>query len=166
MSPFLGVQRGRPSRMSRLLRRHRSGAGIDNCPARGSFVQYYGGKGLDASLLLIPVVGFLPASDPRVLGTLKAIEEELLIDGFVARYHTDPQVDGCRSEKASSRRAASGSQTAMPWWGGGPRRARFERLLALRSGLGLLAEEYDPKTGRLIGDYAQALSHIVDQYGL
>jgi GH15 family glucan-1,4-alpha-glucosidase len=128
---------------------------------RGSFVQYYGGKGLDASLLLIPLVGFLPPSDPRVLGTLKAIEHELMIDGFVARYLTEPEVDGLP--------AGEGAFLACSFWLAdnyalvGRRaeaRALFERLLSLRSDLGLLAEQYDPKTRRLIGNYPQALSHI------
>jgi GH15 family glucan-1,4-alpha-glucosidase len=115
----------------------------------------------DASLLLIPLVGFLPPSDPRVLGTLDAIEHELLIDGFVARYLTEPGIDGLPS--------GEGAFLACSFWLAdnyalvGRRdkaKALFERLLSLRSDLGLLAEQYDPKTRRLIGNYPQALSHI------
>ncbi|MGH6635259.1 MAG: glycoside hydrolase family 15 protein, partial [Gammaproteobacteria bacterium] len=98
---------------------------------------------------------------PEYARTLKAIEKELLSDGFVARYHTDPKVDGLPFGEgvflACSFWLADSYALVGRW---AEARALFERLLALRSDLGLLAEEYDPKTGRLLGNYPQALSHI------
>jgi GH15 family glucan-1,4-alpha-glucosidase len=130
---------------------------------RNTFTQYYGSQGLDASLLLIPLVGFLPASDPRVSGTLAAIERELLHDGYVARYDTaaDGGVDGLPGTE--------GAFLACTFWladnhavAGRPDRAReiFERLLDLRNDVGLLAEEYDPVTRRQVGNFPQAFSHV------
>ena len=133
--------------------------GFDN--ARNSFVQYYGAKGVDAALLLIPMVGFLPADDPRVAGTVKAIEDELLQDGLVLRYRTENGVDGlARGE---------GAFLACSFWLASnyallnrmdEAHTLFEYLLSLRNDLGLLAEEYDPHAKRQVGNFPQAFSHI------
>lgn len=127
-----------------------------------SFVQAYGSKRLDASLLLIPLVGFLPATDPRVQGTLRAIEERLLFDGeFVLRYESDDQIDGLP--------AGEGAFLACSFWlvdnyvlQGRYDEARkmFERLLSRCNDVGLLAEELDPVTGRMLGNFPQAYSHV------
>ena len=129
--------------------------------ARNSFTQSFGAKTLDASLLLIPTVNFLPPTDPRVLGTVAAIERELLRDGFVLRYDTATGDDGLP--------AGEGAFLACSFWLAdnyalqGRRReaeALFERLLSLRNDVGLLAEEYDPKRRCLVGNFPQAFSHV------
>ncbi|HEY2227806.1 MAG TPA: glycoside hydrolase family 15 protein [Xanthobacteraceae bacterium] len=127
-----------------------------------SFVQVYGSRRLDASLLLIPLVGFLPATDPRVRGTLRAIEDRLLIDGeFVLRYETDNPGDGLP--------AGEGAFLACSFWlvdnyilQGRYAEARklFDRLLSRCNDVGLLAEEIDPLTGRMLGNFPQAYSHV------
>jgi len=127
-----------------------------------SFVQAYGSKRVDASLLLIPLVGFLPASDPRVRGTLRAIETRLLIDkDFVLRYDTEEPTDGLPP--------GEGAFLACSFWlvdnyilQGRHAEARklFERLLARCNDVGLLAEEIDPHTGRMLGNFPQAYSHV------
>ena len=128
---------------------------------RNTFVQYYGAKGVDAALLLIPMVGFLPADDPRVAGTVKAIEDELLQDGLVLRYRTENGVDGLsRGEGAflacsfwlASNYALLGRMDEA--------RRLFEYLLTLCNDVGLLAEEYDPHAKRQVGNFPQAFSHI------
>jgi GH15 family glucan-1,4-alpha-glucosidase len=127
---------------------------------KGAFVQAYGSEHLDASLLLIPQVGFLPAHDPRVSGTVAAIERELVRDGFVMRYPTRGQ-DGLPP--------GEGVFLACSFWLadgyallGRTREARelFERLIALRNDVGLLSEEYDPESGRLVGNFPQAFPHV------
>jgi GH15 family glucan-1,4-alpha-glucosidase len=127
-----------------------------------SFVQAYGSKRLDASLLLIPMVGFLPPEDPRVRGTLQAIEERLLIDGeFVLRYEAEYAGDGLP--------AGEGAFLACSFWlvdnyilQGRTAAARklFAGLLARCNDVGLLAEEFDPFTGRMLGNFPQAYSHV------
>ena len=130
-------------------------------PARNAFVQSYGAHELDASLLMIPLVGFLPAEDPRVRGTVAAIERELLVDGFVQRYPTESGVDGLPP--------GEGLFLACSFWLvdnlvllGRRHEARrlYDRLLALRNDVGLLAEQYDPRARRQLGNFPQALSHI------
>jgi len=130
-------------------------------PARGTFVQSYGSKELDASLLLLPLVGFLPPEDPRVRGTVEAIERELVIDGLVRRYHTERGVDGLPP--------GEGAFLACSFWLAdnlvllGRRNDAhelFERLLDLRNDVGLLAEEYDPRLKRQLGNFPQAFSHV------
>jgi GH15 family glucan-1,4-alpha-glucosidase len=127
----------------------------------GSFVQAYGSKALDASLLLLPLVGFLPPTDPRIVGTVKAIEERLLVDGFVLRYDTGQGVDGLPP--------GEGAFLACSFWladnyllQGRTAEARnlFKRLLGLTNDLGLLAEEYDPRARRQLGNFPQAFSHV------
>jgi GH15 family glucan-1,4-alpha-glucosidase len=127
----------------------------------GAFVQAYGSKNLDASLLLIPAVGFLPPDDPRVRSTISAIEKHLLADGFVRRYDTAETRDGLPPGEGSFLACSFWLADSLLTTG---RRAEaqqlFERLLALRNDVGLLAEEYDPRTNRLIGNFPQALSHV------
>jgi len=127
----------------------------------GSFVQSFGAKDLDASLLMIPLVGFLPPHDPRVAGTVRAIENGLMKDGFVARYAPNTEVDGLP--------AGEGAFLACSFWLAdnyillGRRReadALFRRLLALCNDVGLLSEEYDPVSRRLVGNFPQAYSHV------
>jgi GH15 family glucan-1,4-alpha-glucosidase len=126
-----------------------------------TFVQSFGDAALDASLLLIPIVGFLPPDDPRVQGTVAAIERRLLRDGFVLRYDTGTAVDGLPP--------GEGAFLACSFWlvdtyvllgRYDEAHALFERLLALRNDVGLLAEEYDPHTQRQLGNFPQAFSHL------
>jgi GH15 family glucan-1,4-alpha-glucosidase len=128
---------------------------------RGSFVQAYGSKELDAALLLIPQVGFLPTNDPRVVGTVEAIQRELCEGGFVRRYDTGNTEDGLPP--------GEGTFLACSFWLADalslmcrPNEARaiFERLLSLCNDVGLLAEEYDPRTKRQLGNFPQAFSHV------
>jgi GH15 family glucan-1,4-alpha-glucosidase len=128
---------------------------------KNSFVQEYGSEDLDASLLLMPAVGFLPGSDPRVKGTVEAIERDLMRDGLLLRYDTDKTEDGLPPKE--------GAFLACSFWMvsslksiGRPddARALFERLLALRNDLGLLSEEYAVAAKRMVGNYPQAFSHI------
>ncbi len=130
----------------------------------GSFVQSYDSKRLDASLLMIPLVGFLPPDDPRVVGTLEAVRRELLHDGFVRRYVHDQDVD-----TIDGLPPGEGAFFLCSFWFvdnltllGRVDEAveMFERLLSLRNELGLLSEEYDPTAQRLVGNFPQAFSHI------
>jgi GH15 family glucan-1,4-alpha-glucosidase len=126
-----------------------------------SFTQYYGGKTLDASLLLMSQVGFLAADDPRIAGTIKAVEQELLRDGFVLRYSTDAVDDGVGGPEGAF--LACSFWLADAYVLSGRREEAielFERLLSLRNHLGLLAEEYDPVRKRLTGNFPQGFSHL------
>jgi GH15 family glucan-1,4-alpha-glucosidase len=128
---------------------------------QNSFTQAYNRPALDASLLLMPALGFLPASDPRVQGTIKAIEKNLLRDGFVLRYQTDEAGDGLPGTEGAFLACSFWLVDAYAY--SGRRReaeALFERLLSLRNDLGLLSEEYEPRSGRLIGNFPQAFSHL------
>jgi GH15 family glucan-1,4-alpha-glucosidase len=127
----------------------------------GAFVQSYGSTLLDASLLMIPLVGFLPATDPRMLGTVEAIRRHLTSDGLVARYQTVPDLDGLPP--------GEGAFLACSFWLAdnlalqGQRaeaRALYERLLGIRNDVGLLSEQYDPDARRLVGNFPQAFSHV------
>jgi GH15 family glucan-1,4-alpha-glucosidase len=129
--------------------------------AKNSFTQVYGEQALDASLLMLPLVGFLPVQDPRVAGTIAAIERELLVDGLVLRYDTHRTNDGLEP--------GEGVFLPCSFWlvdtyllQGRQDDARrlFERLDGLRSDVGLLSEEYDPAARRLLGNFPQAFSHI------
>jgi GH15 family glucan-1,4-alpha-glucosidase len=128
---------------------------------RNSFVQTYGSKALDAALLMIPLVGFLPPDDPRMVGTVEAIQRELTHDGLVRRYASEAGVDGLP--------AGEGTFITCSFWLvdnlamlGRRQEARelFEALLALRNDVGLLAEEYDPVDRRQLGNFPQAFSHV------
>jgi GH15 family glucan-1,4-alpha-glucosidase len=130
-------------------------------PARNTFVQAYGSPLLDASLLLIPALGFLPAKDPRVRGTVEAIERELLCDGFVLRYDTGRSKDGLPPGEGAFLPCSFWLADAYMLLGrGDDARRLFERLISLRNDVGLLSEEYDPRIGRLVGNFPQAFSHI------
>lgn len=128
---------------------------------RGTFVQYYGGTGVDASLLTLVQVGFLPADDERFVGTVRAIEEDLMVDGLLLRYRTEEDVDGlppgehpflvCSFWLADSYARMGRTDEAL---------ALLERLCSLGSGVGLLSEEYDPVRQRMAGNMPQALSHL------
>ena len=127
----------------------------------GSFVQYYGAEQVDASLLLLPLVGFLPPDDPKITGTVAAIEKMLLRNGFVRRYKTDSSVDGLEGSE--------GVFLACSFWlvdnyvlqhRDQEAVELFERLLSLRNDVGLLAEEYDPVRRRQLGNFPQAFSHV------
>ncbi|MBI1375987.1 MAG: glycoside hydrolase family 15 protein [Frankiales bacterium] len=129
---------------------------------RNTFVQSYGSTALDASLLLLPLVGFLAADDPRMVGTVAAIENDLTVDGLVQRYRTD-------DETADGLPPGEGTFLLCSFWlvdnlslqGQHDRaRALFERLLGLANDVGLLSEEYDTATGRMLGNYPQAFSHV------
>ncbi len=128
---------------------------------RNTFVQSYGSSDLDASLLLIPKVGFLPVDDPRIRGTVDAIERELLLDGLVLRYSTATGVDALPRGEGAFLPCSFWLADCLVLTG---RRAEgealFERLLALRNEVGLLAEEYDPRGGRMLGNFPQALTHM------
>ncbi|MFF4351840.1 glycoside hydrolase family 15 protein [Streptomyces sp. NPDC001530] len=131
-------------------------------PERHTFTQSYGSRELDASLLLIPRVGFLPPDDPRVLGTIDAVHRELGRNGLLRRYSTEgPDIDGVAG--------GEGTFVVCSFWlaealhmTGRTREARemFERLVGLANDVGLLSEEYDPGSGRQLGNFPQAFSHI------
>ncbi len=128
---------------------------------RNTFVQSFGGTELDASLLLIPSVGFLPATDRRVVGTVAAIEEDLLQDGFVQRYRTQSNVDGLPPGEGAFLACTFWLVDAYAMQGRvAEARALFERLLALCNDVGLLAEEYDVGARRQVGNFPQAFSHV------
>jgi GH15 family glucan-1,4-alpha-glucosidase len=131
--------------------------------ARNAFVQEYGSERLDASLLTLPLVGFLPPSDGRVLGTIRAIEQDLVSHGFVVRYRPE------QSEDVDALPPGEGCFLLCTFWLADnyvltgrlqEARALFERLLSVRNDLGLLAEEYDPRAGRMLGNFPQAYSHV------
>jgi GH15 family glucan-1,4-alpha-glucosidase len=133
-------------------------------PSRGTFTQFYGSRQLDASLLMLPLVGFLPVNDARMIGTVQAIERELLHDGFVQRYPMDEATAG-----VDGLPPGEGVFLACTFWLADnyallgrdeEARALFERLLALRNDLGLLSEQFDPEARRLVGNFPQAFSHV------
>lgn len=130
-------------------------------PKRGAFVQSYGSDRLDASLLMMPLVGFLPAADPRVRSTIEAISRELTTDGFVARYATDPEIDGLPPGEAAFLLCSFWLADAFALLGRRDEARRlFEQLLSVRNDVGLLAEGYDPVARRLLGNFPQAFSHV------
>jgi len=131
-------------------------------PNKKAFTQYYGSDALDASLLMMPLAGFLPFTDKRIRGTIEAIERELMRDGFVLRYRPEEEgVDGlpgregvflpCSFWLASCLHRVGRKKAA---------RQLFERLLSVRNDLGLLSEEYDPRSKRQLGNFPQAFSHV------
>jgi GH15 family glucan-1,4-alpha-glucosidase len=128
----------------------------------GSFVQSYGSQELDASLLLLPLVGFLPASDPRIRGTVEAIERDLIEDGFVLRYRTKTYgVDGLPPGEGVFLPCSFWLVDCYELLGRHDEAHQlFERLVGLGNDLGLLSEEYDPKAKRLLGNFPQAFTHL------
>jgi GH15 family glucan-1,4-alpha-glucosidase len=127
----------------------------------GSFVQSYGSKELDASLLLLPEVGFLPPKDPRIVGTIAAIERDLMVDGFVKRYRTGDSKDGLPPGEGAFLACSFWLADAYQLTGRlDDAHALFERLVGLCNDVGLLSEEYDPIAGRLVGNFPQAFSHV------
>ena len=127
----------------------------------GSFVQFYGSNELDASLLMIPLVGFLPATDPRVRGTVEAVQRGLVRNGFVDRYAPKPHVDGLPPGEGSFLPCSFWLADNLALIGRRDEaRELFQRLLDVRNDLGLLSEEYDPVAKRLVGNFPQAFSHI------
>ncbi|MDQ0797110.1 glycoside hydrolase family 15 protein [Streptomyces sp. B1I3] len=131
-------------------------------PVRNTFTQYYGSQELDAATLLIVRTGFLPSDDPRVVGTVDAVREELAHDGLIRRYSTEGvSVDGLPGDEGAFVVCSFWLVDALQRTGrAGEAEELFERLLALRNDVGLLAEEYDPVAGRQLGNYPQAFSHI------
>ena len=128
---------------------------------RNTFVQSYGSPHLDASLLLIPQVGFLPADDPRVRGTIDAIERDLVVDGLVLRYATETDVDALPAGEGVFLPCSFWLADCMVLTGRREEgKALFERLLALSNDVGLLAEEYDTRERRMLGNFPQALTHM------
>ena len=131
---------------------------------RDSFVQSYGSDRLDASLLMIPLVGFLPATDPRIVGTVAAIERELMCQGFVERYRADEEnveVDGLPPGEGSFLPCSFWLAAVLDLQGRSEDARRlFERLLGLRNDLGLISEEYDTERRRLVGNFPQAFTHL------
>jgi GH15 family glucan-1,4-alpha-glucosidase len=130
-------------------------------PQISAFVRDYDSTALDASLLLLPIVGFLPASDRRIRNTVRAIEGNLAVDGFILRYHTGPAADGLPP--------GEGTFLACSFWLAdnyvlqgriAEAKALFERLLRVRNDVGLLAEQYDPIARRQLGNFPQAFSHV------
>lgn len=131
-------------------------------PSRNTFTQYYGSHELDASLLMIPLVGFLPANDPRVVGTVAAIERELMRNGFVRRYITHEHIDGLPPGEGVFLACTFWLADNLALQGRREDATRiFERLLGLRNDLGLLAEQYDPEQRRQLGNFPQAFSHVM-----
>lgn len=132
---------------------------------RGTFTQSYGSEELDASLLMIPMVGFLAPHDPRVIGTIEAVQRELSVDGFIERYptgaHPSTAVDGLPGREGAFLLCTFWLADALGMIGRTAEATTlFERLLALRNDVGLLAEEYDPVAGRMLGNFPQAFSHV------
>jgi GH15 family glucan-1,4-alpha-glucosidase len=129
--------------------------------ARNSFTQSFGSTALDASLLLLPLVGFLPANDPRIVGTVKAVEDELLIDGFVLRYRTEYGSDGLPPGEGAFLPCSFWLASVYQKQGRHDEATTlFKRLLSLRNDTGLLSEEYDPSAERQTGNFPQAYSHL------
>jgi GH15 family glucan-1,4-alpha-glucosidase len=130
-------------------------------PGRGTFTQSYGSRELDAALLFIPRVGFLPPDDPRVLGTIDAVEKELTRGGLVRRYSTEDPVDGLPGSEGTFLVCSFWLADALHMTGRTEEAEElFERLVGLANDVGLLAEEYDPVAGRQLGNFPQAFSHI------
>ncbi len=136
--------------------------------ARGTFTQYYGSTELDAAVLLIPEVGFLPPDDPRVVSTVQTIRRELTSDGLVLRY-TQPAAAAGGQADVDGLTGSEGAFLACSFWLVNALHmtgcyddaaALFDRLLALRNDLGLLSEEYDARYARQVGNFPQAFSHM------
>jgi GH15 family glucan-1,4-alpha-glucosidase len=130
-------------------------------PKQNAFTQAYGSKSLDASVLLMPTHGFLPPDDPRIVGTIQAIERGLLRGGFVRRYATETAVDGLPGDEAPFLACSFWLADAYTLAGRiEEAETMLERLLAVRNDVGLLAEEYDPRQERQLGNFPQGFSHL------
>ena len=136
---------------------------------RGTFTQYYGSAELDAAVLLIPEVGFLPPSDSRVVSTVETIQRELMSGGLVLRYTQPPAAGPASPTEVDGLSGGEGAFLACSFWlvnalhmiGRYDEAEKlFDRLLSLRNDLGLLSEEYDPRYARQVGNFPQAFSHM------
>jgi len=128
---------------------------------RNTFTQAYGSKALDAAVLLIPQVGFLPPEDPRVVGTVEAVHRELASDGFVRRYNPEHTDDGLHDDEGTFLICSFWLADSLAMIGRtGEARTLYDKLVALRNDVGLLAEQYDPVAGRMLGNFPQAFSHL------
>jgi GH15 family glucan-1,4-alpha-glucosidase len=128
---------------------------------RNTFTQYYGSQALDASLLMIPRVGFLAGDDPRVTGTIAAIQRELHQDGFVLRYPTDESADGLPPGEGAFLPCSFWLVDALALAGRRDEaQVLYDRLTGLANDVGLLSEEYDPHAKRLVGNFPQAFTHV------
>ena len=128
---------------------------------RGTFTQSYDSRGLDAATLMIPIVGFLPPDDERVIGTVESIQRELVRDGFVLRYDTGEADDGLPPGEGAFLPCSFWLADCLKLIGRTDEaRALFDRLAGLANDVGLLAEEYDPRLGRQVGNFPQAFTHV------
>jgi GH15 family glucan-1,4-alpha-glucosidase len=127
----------------------------------GAFTQAYGSKELDASLLMMPMMGFLPVQDPRVVGTIEAIQRDLMVDGFVLRYRNSSGVDGLAGDEGAFLPCSLWLVAALAAMGRKDEALElFNRVLSVANDVGLLAEEYDTKRERLVGNFPQAFTHV------
>jgi GH15 family glucan-1,4-alpha-glucosidase len=127
----------------------------------GTFTQAYGSEELDASLLMLPLVGFLPIQDPRVVGTVEAVQRELLSDGFVLRYRNSSGVDGLAGDEGTFLPCSLWLVSCLALMGRvDEARELMERVVGVANDLGLFAEEYDTRRGRLVGNFPQAFTHV------
>ncbi|MCU4186682.1 glycoside hydrolase family 15 protein [Acidiferrimicrobium sp. IK] len=130
-------------------------------PDKRAFTQHYGSSDLDASVLMIPLVGFLPPDDPRVVATVEAVQRELVVDGFVLRYQNSSGVDGLPGGEGAFLPCTFWLADCLALMGRTDEaRSIFTRLAGLANDVGLLSEEYDPKAGRLVGNFPQAFTHV------
>ena len=128
---------------------------------RNTFVQYYDGTHVDSSLLVLPIVGFIDAADSRMLGTIEAIEHNLMRDGLLLRYRTESGVDGLSGDEHPF--LACSFWLVSAYAGAGridDAHALFDRLCRLTNDVGLLSEEYDGQHDRMVGNFPQAFSHL------
>src|SRR6266851_84042 len=166
----MALARGRgeaPGAPDHVWARGRAAVHADVCrhgfsPERNAFVQYYGGSALDASLLMIPLLGFLPVNDPRVAGTVEAIRRELMRDGFVMRYISEEGcVDGLPPGEGVFLPCTFWLADNLAMMGRYEEARRiFVRLLGVCNDVGLLSEEYDPDLKRQLGNFPQAFTHV------
>jgi GH15 family glucan-1,4-alpha-glucosidase len=128
---------------------------------KGCFTQHYDTTEVDASLLLLPTVGFIAADDPRFLGTVRAVEQELMMDGLVLRYRTEAGLDGLPGDEHPFLACSFWLVTAYALTGRVQEgHALMRRLVGLANDVGLLSEEYDPVDDRMVGNFPQAFSHL------
>jgi GH15 family glucan-1,4-alpha-glucosidase len=128
---------------------------------RNTFTQHYDTTAVDASLLVLPSIGFIDGDDPRMLGTIEAIEQDLLRDGLLLRYRTETGVDGLDGDEHPFLACSFWLVSAYALAGrAADAHALFDRLVGLVNDVGLLSEEYDPATGRMVGNFPQAFSHL------